>query len=189
MSILAVYSSAGASPRVLRDFDDIEATLGQIGVVFERWQANRPIGGETDEAGILGAYQDSIDRLNKRFGFQSADVVSLTPDHPQKDQLRNKFLAEHVHSDFEVRFFVDGQGLFYLHQDEHVYLMLCTKGDLISVPANTAHWFDMGTEPCFQCIRLFTTADGWVADFTGNNISRHYPDFDQFVRMFAPASA
>jgi len=189
MSILAVYSSPGASPRVARDFDEIEETLGQIGVLFERWEASRPVGARSDQADILRAYQDSIDRLNGRFGFQSADVVSLTPGHPQKEQLRNKFLAEHVHGDFEVRFFVDGRGLFYIHKDDHVYLVLCTKGDLISVPANTAHWFDMGTEPCFQCIRLFTTADGWVADFTGSDIARHYPDFDEFAQTFAPAAA
>jgi 1,2-dihydroxy-3-keto-5-methylthiopentene dioxygenase len=189
MSILAVYSSPGVSPRVAHDFDEIEETLGQIGVLFERWEANRPVTADADQAGVLSAYQDSIDRLNDRFGFQSADVVSLKPDHPQKEQLRKKFLAEHVHSDFEVRFFVDGKGLFYIHKDHHVYLVLCTKGDLISVPANTAHWFDMGTEPCFQCIRLFTTADGWVADFTGSNIAGDYPDFDAFVQMFEPATA
>jgi len=189
MSILAVYSSPGASPKVARDFDNIRERLGRIGVLFERWDANQPLGGDADQAGILSAYQDSIDRLNQRFGFQSADVVGLRPDHPQKEQLRNKFLAEHVHSDFEVRFFVDGKGLFYIHQDEHVYLTLCTKGDLISVPPNITHWFDMGTAPCFQCIRLFTSADGWVADFTGSDIARHYPDFDEFVQAFAPATA
>lgn len=189
MSILAVYSSPGASPHVVRNDNEIAAMLGRIGVLFERWEANRPIDDNADQASVLGAYQDSIDRLNDRFDFQSVDVVSLTPDHPQKDTLRNKFLAEHVHSDFEVRFFVDGRGLFYIHKDDHVYLMLCSKGDLISVPANTTHWFDMGEQPCFQCIRLFTTPDGWVADFTGSDIARHYPDFDGFVQAFEPVTA
>lgn len=30
-----------------------------------------------------------------------------------------------------------------------------------------------------QCIRLFTTPDGWVGQFTGSDIARSYPDFDQ----------
>ena len=59
--------------------------------------------------------------------------------------------------------------------------MLCEQGDLISVPANTAHWFDMGSNPNFKCIRLFVVPEGWVGEFTGSNISEQFPDYDQFV--------
>ena len=88
MSTLAVYSSPDTRPRVLHDFDDIASVLGGIGVLFEHWEANRPLAGDADPQSILAAYQDSIDRLNERFGFQSADVISLQADHPQKDTLR-----------------------------------------------------------------------------------------------------
>jgi 1,2-dihydroxy-3-keto-5-methylthiopentene dioxygenase len=63
--------------------------------------------------------------------------------------------------------------------------VLCEKGDLISVPANTTHWFDMGKDPDFKCIRLFTTEDGWVGDFTGSEIARQFPDMDAFVAGLA----
>ena len=118
------------------------------------------------------------------YGFQSADVISVTPAHPQKEQLRAKFLAEHTHSDFEVRFFVEGKGLFYLHPDENVYVVLCEKGDLISVPANVKHWFDMGENPELKCIRLFTTPDGWQAEFTGSKIADAFPRFEQFLKDY-----
>ena len=113
--------------------------------------------------------------------FETADVVSIRPDHPQKAELRDKFLAEHVHEDFEVRFFVDGSGLFYLHVGDNIYMVLCEQGDLISVPAGTPHWFDMGETPDFKCIRLFTVPDGWVAQFTGSGIAERFPSFDAFV--------
>ena len=100
-------------------------------------------------------------------------------------EFRNKFLAEHTHADFEVRFVVDGSGLFYLHLGDRVMLVLCEKGDLISVPANTTHWFDMGENPDFKCIRLFTTEDGWVGDFTGSDIATRFPDMDTFVAGLA----
>jgi 1,2-dihydroxy-3-keto-5-methylthiopentene dioxygenase len=99
--------------------------------------------------------------------------------------LRSKFLSEHTHSDFEIRFFVDGQGLFYLHVEQKVYVVLCEKGDLISVPANTTHWFDMGTRPFFKAIRFFTTPDGWEGHFTGSDIASRLPDFDQYVHDLA----
>jgi len=80
-----------------------------------------------------------------------------------------------------VRFFVEGSGLFYLHAGDKVYTVLCGKGDLISIPANTTHWFDMGTNPYFKAIRFFTTPDGWVGNFTGSEIAKKFPDFDQYV--------
>ena len=95
-------------------------------------------------------------------------------DHPDKAELRQKFLAEHTHSEDEVRFFVDGQGLFSLHLEDTVYEILCTNGDLISVPANTRHWFDMGPNPHFVAIRLFNNPDGWVANYSGSEIAAQF---------------
>jgi 1,2-dihydroxy-3-keto-5-methylthiopentene dioxygenase len=53
--------------------------------------------------------------------------------------------------------------------------MLCEKDDLISVPANTPHWFDMGPNPSFTAIRLFNNPEGWVAQFTGDRIAGRFP--------------
>ena len=80
-----------------------------------------------------------------------------------------------------MRFFIDGRGLFFLHTNAKVYAVLCEQGDLISVPANTTHWFDMGENPYFKCIRLFTNEDGWIAEFTGSDIAKSFPTFDQYV--------
>ena len=167
-------------------FPTIAAQLGAIGVELERWQADAPLDPDAGQDQVLAAYRSAVERLNTRYGFQSVDVVALTPDNPKKAEFRGKFLAEHTHADFEVRFFVDGRGLFYLHVDGKVYAVLCEKGDLISVPANTTHWFDMGENPSFKCIRFFTTPDGWVGNFTGSDIARRFPDFDRYVAALAP---
>lgn len=182
MSLLATYDEAGSRlGPVIDDGAEIARRLDALGVQFERWRADRPLGADAGQDEVLAAYAEAVKRLNDRFGFQSVDVVSLRPDHPQAAEMRQKFLAEHTHADFEIRFFVDGRGLFYLHLGDRVHLLLCEQGDLISVPAGTTHWFDMGGAPDFKCIRFFTTADGWVGDFTGSDISRRFPDFDAFV--------
>jgi len=180
MSALTIYTQDGtATGPAITDFDTIARTLKKVGVQFERWRASQPLSDDAGQEEILEAYRDSIAALNRTFDFKSVDVVSLRPDHPQKAEFRQKFLAEHTHADFEIRFFVDGQGLFYLHIDDKVLLVTCTRGDLISVPANTTHWFDMGENPDFKCIRFFTTQDGWVGEFTGSDIARRFPDFDR----------
>jgi len=182
MSALTIYSDTlpqhGATTR---DFAAIVERLIGIGVRFERWRAESEFAADAEPQTVLDAYQGSIDKLKQQYGFQSVDVISLNADNPNKDQLRHKFLAEHTHGDFEVRFFVEGRGLFYLHIDNKVYAVLCEQGDLISVPANTRHWFDMGEHPNFKCIRLFTTEDGWVAEFTGDPIAENFPHLEQYL--------
>lgn len=160
------------------DADDIARELAVLDVRFEQWAANQPLAADADQDAVLSAYRDDVERLNREYGFQSVDVVSLRPDHPQKDEFRAKFLNEHTHDDFEVRFFVDGQGMFYLHAKGKVFAMLCTQGDLISVPAGVTHWFDMGERPSFKCIRFFTTPEGWVGHFTGSGIDQKFPTLD-----------
>ena len=180
MSHLHVFNED--KPAVLESIADhaaIASRLKTIGVQFERWAANRPLAADAGREDVLAAYHDDIARLNKQYGFASVDVVALGPDHLQREVMRAKFLDEHTHDDFEVRFFVDGSGMFYLHVDGRVYAVQCENGDLISVPAKTTHWFDMGERPNFKCIRFFTTPEGWVGNFTGSAIAKNFPGYDQ----------
>ena len=182
MSLLSIYNGHETQPIAQYTlFSEIENELSAIGVQFERWTATCELPPDADQDTILTAYADAIARLKQQYGFQSVDVINVNPDHPDKKVLREKFLSEHVHEDFEIRFFIEGRGLFYLHLDDKVYGVLCEQGDLISVPANTTHWFDMGENPHFKTIRLFTTPYGWVANFTGNNLAELYPTLDQIV--------
>jgi len=184
MTILSIYSETGqASGPAINDFAKIADVLAEHGVELERWEASQPLADDAGQEEVLSAYDESIQKLNAKYGFESVDVVALRPDNPNKEEFRQKFLAEHTHADFEIRFFVDGSGLFYLHLKDKVYMLLCEKGDLISVPANTTHWFDMGANPNFKCIRLFTTKDGWVGDFTGSDIARKFPCMDSYVAI------
>ncbi|MFX8668559.1 cupin, partial [Acinetobacter baumannii] len=81
---------------------------------FERWQADRPLDAHSTQDEIIEAYRDPVNRLMNEYGFRSVDVINMNADHPQRDAMRDKFLHEHIHEDFEVRFFVEGQGLFYI---------------------------------------------------------------------------
>ena len=80
-----------------------------------------------------------------------------------------------------MRFFVEGAGLFYLRLGADICMVLCQQGDLLSVPAGTRHWFDMGTAPRFCAIRLFGNPDGWVASFTGDDLAARFPTFDELA--------
>ena len=162
----------------IEDFNDISMALNEIGVLIEQWNAGEILAKDASQEEVMAAYDEQIQQLNQQYGFTTIDVIGLNPDHPQKEAMREKFLSEHTHDDFEIRFFVEGSGIFYLHMKDKVYATLCEQGDLISVPADTTHWFDMGTAPYFKCIRFFTTDEGWVGNFTGSDIAASFPDYD-----------
>ena len=180
MTQLTVYADDDSSKPFLQtsDVEKIASELQETGVHLERWQAARELPADADQATVIAAYQAEIDRLVAKGGYQTWDVISMRPDHPDKEAMRGKFLDEHTHGEDEVRFFVRGDGLFYIHHGDRIYALLCEKNDLISVPAATRHWFDMGPNPDFTVLRIFNNPEGWVAKFTGDDIADAYPRHD-----------
>ena len=167
--------------RRLSDTEDalsIERTLGAIGIRYERWTAPATLAADASEVLVLRTYQAEVDRLKLECVYQAADVVRLRRGVENAAALRAKFLDEHIHDEDEVRFFVEGRGAFYLRSDRGVHRVICERGDLLGVPAGTRHWFDMGADPEFTAIRLFTNPEGWVARFTGDPVANTVPAID-----------
>ncbi|HTJ66150.1 MAG TPA: hypothetical protein VL551_01350 [Actinospica sp.] len=189
MTLLTVWADdapAAAQPLVrTEDGAEIAGVLKGIGVRFERWQV-APLAEGASNEDVLAAYRVQVDAVIASEGYVLVDVARLRPTGAADwaetaANSRAKFLNEHRHADDEDRFFVSGSGVFYLHVDGRVHAVLCEAGDLLSVPANTTHWFDMGTNPDFTAIRFFHDEDGWVGDFTGSDVATRFPTFDEIV--------
>jgi len=180
MSRLTVYPDTDPSLKLVDTGEALEIAhmLSDIGVTFERWQASVPLADDADQDTVLAAYDIEVKKLMAQGGYLTADVIRVTPDHPDRVAMRQKFLAEHTHDEDEVRFFVEGAGAFYLHQGGKVYRVKCERNDLLRVPANITHWFDAGPRPEICAIRIFTSAEGWVGHFTGDDIASRFPKFD-----------
>lgn len=188
MTLLTVWPDTDPDTVAIRtaDVDEIRLELKRLGVRFERWQVVEDLPAEPTSDEVLDAYREHVDRVIESEGYVLVDAMHLTPtDTPEWREkaaaARQKFLSEHTHEDDEDRFFARGAGVFYLHIDGRVYAVLCEAGDLLSVPANTTHWFDMGTTPDFVAIRFFHDEDGWVGDFTGNRLAEDFADFDTLM--------
>ncbi len=180
MSSLTLYKDSNSSRPlgVFTDPDDIQRELKAVGVLFQRVDASIPLSEGADQEEVLSAYRHVVDQQCESFGYQSADVIRIKPDAPNVVELRQKFLSEHTHSDDEARVMVEGSGCFYLHLSDKIYQVVCTRGDLITVPAGVRHWFDMGPKPRFAAIRFFTRPEGWVAQFTGDGIADRFPKYE-----------
>jgi 1,2-dihydroxy-3-keto-5-methylthiopentene dioxygenase len=161
------------------DGELIRQELAKRGVLFQRWPARVELADDADQETILTAYAQEVAAVQQGGAYPTVDVIRMAPDHPDRQALRQKFLAEHTHSEDEVRLFVEGQGLFCLHLGDEVLQVLCEADDWIAVPAGTKHWFDMGPAPRFCALRFFNNPQGWVAEFTGDPIASRYPRLDQ----------
>ncbi len=146
---------------------------------IERWNTLAKLDTKAGEDEILEAYADQVHRIMLDYAFSSVDVISMNSvSHLNNDELnkiRKKFLDEHIHTDDEVRYFIEGEGLFCIHTMKQVMQILCEAGDFIAVPANTKHWFDMGSKPNFRCIRFFGNDEGWIAQYTGDSVAEKFP--------------
>jgi 1,2-dihydroxy-3-keto-5-methylthiopentene dioxygenase len=161
----------------LGDPSAVRQFLDRRGIVHERWSADRDLPSGASNEQVLAAYDYLLKPFMEKCGYQTIDVIRVNGHTPNLEGIREKFIREHTHSEDEVRVFVDGQGFFWFHkeeQDEEVFALLCEQGDLISVPANTKHWFDLGKSPKVRAIRLFTDQAGWVPHYTNSGIDQRY---------------
>ena len=163
----------------IRDPKEIRAFFNARGVFFDQWTCDVVFDDKASQEEILAAYSKDLTPFMEQGGYLTADVISINKLTENYDAIRAKFLAEHIHTEDEIRFFVDGQGIFWFNlENQPVFNLLCEKGDLISVPAGTKHWFDAGeSNPFVKAIRIFIDMSGWVPHYTASNIETKFADF------------
>ncbi len=161
--------------KTLSDPAEIAEYLAQAGIDYERWDSSRPIesGATNDE--ILEVYAAEIERLKSREGYVTADVININRDTPGLTDMLAKFNREHWHDDDEVRFIIQGRGLFHIHPAAlPVMAIEVEAGDLIRVPKETLHWFDLCADRQIRAIRLFKDPAGWAPRYTDSSAERKY---------------
>ena len=124
---------------------------------------------------LLAAYKDKIDELKARGGYVTADVIDVFPDTPNLDAMLNKFNSEHWHDEDEVRFIVEGRGLFTsIRRAARSSPIEVEAGDLIRVPRGTHHWFDLCADRRIRAIRLFQDPSGWTPHYTQSGVDKGF---------------
>jgi 1,2-dihydroxy-3-keto-5-methylthiopentene dioxygenase len=142
--------------------------MNQRGIFFDQWTCAVHFDDTASTDEILAAYATDLNPFMKNGGYETADVISIHSLTENYEAIRAKFLAEHTHSEDEIRFFVDGQGLFWFHlENEEVFNLLCERGD------------DAGeTQPFVKAIRIFIDMSGWIPEYTESGLEQQFKDFN-----------
>jgi 1,2-dihydroxy-3-keto-5-methylthiopentene dioxygenase len=161
--------------KILREEQEVRDYLEAIGIDYERWEIANRVGTDASAAEILNAYAPEIEKLKARGGYVTADVIDVKPDTIGLEAMLAKFSIEHRHDEDEVRFIVEGRGLFHIHPPSSPVVALEVEaGDLIRVPRGTLHWFDLCGERRIRAIRLFQDTTGWTPHYTNSGIDQAY---------------
>jgi 1,2-dihydroxy-3-keto-5-methylthiopentene dioxygenase len=176
--------------RLLIEYNEIRNYLANIGIDYERWEPLEDVSVETSSEKILSAYAKQINELKTRGGYVTADVIDVNHNTPGLDSMLAKFNIEHRHEEDEVRYIIDGRGLFHIHpQDRPVVAIEVEAGDLIRIPRGTLHWFDLCSDMRIRAIRLFQDTSGWTPHYTHSGIDTRYEPVCWGPRYIPPQNA
>ena len=164
-----------AENTVLSDVEAVTRFLATHGIDYEQWTPAHAVGANASSDELLAAYAPKIETLKARGGYRTADVIDVKPETPNLDAMLAKFSREHWHDEDEVRFIVEGRGLFHVHPPKGpVFAIEVTAGDLIRVPRGTHHWFDLCADRRIRAIRLFQDTSGWTPHYTDTGIDKGF---------------
>lgn len=162
----------------ITDLGEIGAELAPLGIQLSHW----PVGDDATLHDLLAqvALDDDrkeqvlvgVDRyfeqLKASEGYTCRDLVVLHPDVPNLDVMLAKFEKIHTHADDEVRYIVDGEGIFgFVRPDRSQVELTVQAEEYINVPADTEHWFYLTAAKRIKAVRYFIGMEGWVPEYTG----------------------
>ena len=161
--------------RTLKDVTEIKEYLASIEIDYEQWKPSQPLTADATTEEILAAYAEDINVLKEEGGYVTADVIDVLPTTLGLSEMLAKFKSEHWHDDDEVRFIIEGRGVFHIHPGNGVVTSIeVSAGDLIRVPGGTLHWFNLCEEQRIRAIRLFVDPAGWVPRYTESGVAENY---------------
>jgi 1,2-dihydroxy-3-keto-5-methylthiopentene dioxygenase len=163
------------------DLAAIAAELAVLNIQLRHWT----VGDDGDWRSLLG--QVSLDEAQKErvlqgldhyfaelqaaSGYTSRDLIVLHPDVPNLSAMLAKFNQVHTHADDEVRYIVEGEGIFgFVRPDRSQVELTVQAEEYINVPAGTEHWFYLTDRQRVKAVRYFISTEGWVPEYTGTPI-------------------
>ena len=186
MAIVTIFDEN----RTLRDVPAISEHLASLGIDYEQWTPAHPVEPDHSAEQILEAYADEIERLKARGGYVTADVISVSPQSPGLEEMLAKFKSEHWHDEDEVRFIIEGRGLFHIRSESGMVTGIEVEaGDLIRVPRGTHHWFNLCSDMRIRAIRLFKDPSGWTPQYTGSGVDKQYQPICMGITHFPMQSS
>lgn len=157
----------------------IQQELSPLFISLERWEISAETKQmlkqntltEDEKTRVLEDLDVYFQQLKDKDGYQTCDMIVLHDAIPNLPTILSKFDRSHTHDDDEVRYIVDGEGVFgFTRPDGSQVELLVQAEEYINVPKDTEHWFYLTEKNRIKAIRYFTTMEGWTPVYTDTEI-------------------
>ncbi|KAJ6811939.1 1,2-dihydroxy-3-keto-5-methylthiopentene dioxygenase 2-like [Iris pallida] len=126
--------------------------LKELGVISWRLKGGDH---ETDE---------DLKKIREARGYSYMDICEVCPEKlPNYEAKIKSFFEEHLHTDEEIRYCLEGSGYFDVRdRDERWIRVALKKGGMIVLPAGIYHRFTLDSSNYIKALRLFVGEPVWT---------------------------
>ncbi|KAJ6844148.1 1,2-dihydroxy-3-keto-5-methylthiopentene dioxygenase 2-like [Iris pallida] len=126
--------------------------LKELGVISWRLKGGDH---ETDE---------DLKKIREARGYSYMDICEVCPEKlPNYEAKIKSFFEEHLHTDEEIRYCLEGSGYFDVRdRDERWIRVAVKKGGMIVLPAGIYHRFTLDSSNYIKALRLFVGEPVWT---------------------------
>ncbi|XP_044258841.1 1,2-dihydroxy-3-keto-5-methylthiopentene dioxygenase-like [Tribolium madens] len=105
-----------------------------------------------------------LDKIKKNRGYTYEDEMTCSRECLANfDQMLKKFFQEHLHTDEEIRFVLDGSGFFDVRDKNDNWIRIeVVAGDMIIIPSGIYHRFTLDTKDYIKAKRFFIGEPVWL---------------------------
>jgi 1,2-dihydroxy-3-keto-5-methylthiopentene dioxygenase len=125
----------------------------------------------TEKQRILETLKSDFEKFKRVDGCQWCDLKVLHPGSPQIYPLMTQSHRTHIHTDAELLHILAGECVFgFVYANGSQVQLMLQAEEYIKVPAHTEHWFYLTYSLYLKAVQYYTTAQGWVPQYTNRQL-------------------
>lgn len=128
-------------------------------------------------------------KLKEERGYTYEDKIEVSSTTLDNYETKIKsFYDEHIHTDEEIRYVLDGSGYFDVRDFNDKWIRIeVVKGDMIVLPAGIYHRFTLDTNNYIKALRLFVGEPIWTP-YSRSTLDESHPSIKSYRDTFSRAA-
>lgn len=126
----------------------------------------------------------AFNALKSERGYSYEDLIEVSPKTLNNYEKSIKsFYDEHIHTDEEIRYVLDGSGYFDVRDTDDKWIRIeLTRGDMIVLPAGIYHRFTLDENNYIKALRLFQGEPVWTP-YSRSQLDDSHPTVEQYKQL------